>query len=265
MNSLAHLWNHLLMPLVDMGLMAVVFYRLLLLIRGTQAVPVAMGLVLLAAITLLLRYAIPLPTCNWLLEHFWSATVILLAIVFQPELRAALARLGSRPLGRLLMPPPSAFVDELMGAVREGMQRQMGMLIVLEQEAGLRNYPETGTIVNGELSKELLLSIFHYRSPLHDGAVIVQAGRILAAGCLLPLSNDPTMAKILGTRHRAAVGLSEFTDAWVIVVSEETGALSLAREGRLERNLSADDLTERLKGLYNTRDRLVQSQPRAVA
>jgi diadenylate cyclase len=108
-------------------------------------------------------------------------------------------------------------------------------------------------MVNGELSKELLLSIFHYRSPLHDGAALIQGDRILAVGCLLPLSNDPSLAKILGTRHRAAVGLSEFTDAWVIVVSEETGTLSLARGGHLERELTPEDLQARLMDLYQKR------------
>src|SRR4029077_16756934 len=160
----------------------------------------------------------------------------------QPELRTALAHLGSHPLGRLLIPHRMTFIEEIMGAIREAMQRQMGMLLVLEQDVGLRNYAETGTIINGEVSKELLLAIFHYRSPLHDGAALIQNDRQIAVGCLLPLSNDPNLAKILGTRHRAAVGLSEFTDAWVIVVSEETGVLSLARGGHLEREISVADL-----------------------
>ena len=112
---------------------------------------------------------------------------------------------------------------------------------------------ETGTMINGDVSKELLLAIFNYRSPLHDGAAIIQADRLQAVGCLLPLSNDPNLAKILGTRHRAAVGLSEFTDAWVIVVSEETGSLSLARQGQLERDLTAEVLEERLRALYQAR------------
>jgi diadenylate cyclase len=124
---------------------------------------------------------------------------------------------------------------------------------VIEQDVGLRNYAETGTLINGEISKELLMAIFHYRSPLHDGAAIIQNDRLIAAGCLLPLSNDPNLAKILGTRHRAAVGLSEFTDAWVIVVSEETGVLSLARGGRLERELAAENLRKLLRELYESR------------
>ncbi|MFA5975759.1 MAG: diadenylate cyclase CdaA [Elusimicrobiota bacterium] len=250
---LYHLWSVFLLPAIDVFLIAFVFYRLLLLIRGTHSVQVVMGLAMLMGVTLVVQHFLPLPASKWLLENFWSGAVVLLAVVFQPELRSALAHLGSHPLGRFLMPSRLTFIDEIDGAVREAMQRQMGLLLVLEQDVGLRNYAETGTLINGELSKELLMSIFHYRSPLHDGAAIIQNDRLVAVGCLLPLSNDPGLAKILGTRHRAAVGLSEFTDAWVIVVSEETGSLSLARAGQLERDLSADELRRRLMELYEHR------------
>ncbi len=250
---LANTWTSFLLPAVDICLIAFVFYRLLLLIRGTQSVPVIMGLAVLMGITVMLRYFIHLPASLWLLDNFWRWAVLLLAVVFQPELRGALAHLGSHPMGRLIMPARLSFIDEIIGAVSEAMQRQMGMLLVLEQDVGLRNYADTGTSINGDISKELLLSIFHYRSPLHDGAAIIQNDRLTAVGCLLPLSNDPGLAKILGTRHRAAVGLSEFTDAWVIVVSEETGTLSLARQGRLERELDADQLRRLLVDLYQNR------------
>lgn len=185
-----------------------------------------------------------------IMSTVWLTLVIVLAIVFQSELRVALARLRSHPMGRILMPNQLAFIDEIVGAAQEAMQRQMGMLLVLEQDVSLRNYADTGTPINGDISKELLLSIFHYRSPLHDGAALIQGDRLVAVGCLLPLSNDPSLAKILGTRHRAAVGLSEFTDAWVIVVSEETGTLSLARGGRLERELTPEMLDTQLRALY---------------
>jgi len=191
----------------------------------------------------------------WTLSTAWITGVVILAIVFQSELRVSLARLRNHPMGRILMPSQMSFIDEIIAAVREAMQRQMGMLLVLEQEVSLRNYADTGTIINGEISKELLISIFHYRSPLHDGAALIQGDRLVAVGCLLPLSNDPTLAKILGTRHRAAVGLSEFTDAWVIVVSEETGTLSLARGGRLERELTPEVLDEQLRTLYSSREK----------
>jgi diadenylate cyclase len=246
-------WTSYLSPTIDILLIAFVFYQVLLLIKGTHSVQVVMGLAVLMGMTLVIRHFLKLPAATWLLENFWSGAVVLLAVVFQPELRMALAHLGTRPLGRLIIPGRHTFIDEIIGAVQEAMQRQMGILIVLEQDVGLRNYAETGTLINGEISKELLMSIFHYRSPLHDGAVIIQNDRLIAAGCLLPLSNDPNLAKILGTRHRAAVGLSEFTDAWVIVVSEETGVLSLARGGHLERELTIEDLRRRMRELYENR------------
>lgn len=247
------IWTQALLPAIDILLISFVIYRFLLLIRGTHSVQVVMGLAMLMGATLVVRHLIHLPACAWLLDNFWSWAVVLLAIVFQPEIRTALADLGSHPMGRLILPRRLAFVDEVIDAVKEAMQRQMGLIIVLEQDVGLRNYCETGTPINGEISKELLLSIFHYRSPLHDGAAIIQNDRLAAVGCLLPLSNDPGLAKILGTRHRAAVGISEFTDAWVIVVSEETGTLSLARGGRLEREIIPDELRARLLELYQKR------------
>lgn len=250
---IASFWSTILSPTLDILLIAFVFYQVLLLIKGTHSVQVVMGLAVLMGMTLLIKYFLKLPAATWLLENFWSGAVVLLAVVFQPELRTTLAHLGSHPLGRLIIPTRLSFLDEILAVVQEAMQRQMGLLIVLEQDVGLRNYAETGTLINGEISKELLMAIFHYRSPLHDGAAIVQNDRLVAAGCLLPLSNDPGLAKILGTRHRAAVGLTEFTDAWVIVVSEETGVLSLARGGRLERELPIDDLRRLLRELYESR------------
>jgi diadenylate cyclase len=253
MTLAAHLWHVVFSPLLDILILTYLFYRLLLLIKETASAQVVTGLAVLMLVTLIVRYLLRLPATGWLLENFWSGAVILLAIVFQPELRSALAHLGSHPLGRLLIPTRPGFIDKLAGAVKEAMQQQMGMLLVLEQEVGLRNYAETGTLINGELSKELLLSIFHHRSPLHDGAAIIQNDRLLAVGCLLPLSNDPGLAKILGTRHRAAVGLSEFTDAWIIVVSEETGGLSLARGGRLQSEMTVEQLVALLRPHYEAR------------
>jgi len=253
MAIVSHLWTSFFLPAIDILLIAFVFYRVLLLIKGTHSVQLVMGLAVLMGVTLIVRHFLRLSASAWLLDNFWSGAVVLLAVVFQPELRTALAHLGSHPLGRVFLPPRLNFVDEIVDAVREAMKRQMGMLLVLEHEVGLRNYAETGTFINGEVSKELLLSLFHYRSPLHDGAAIIQNDRLVAVGCLLPLSNDPGLAKILGTRHRAAVGLSEFTDAWVIVVSEETGALSLAIGGHLERDLSPEELRRRLMEWYEHR------------
>src|SRR5258706_11690718 len=235
-------WGSYLLPAIDILLIAFVFYQVLLLIKGTHSVQVVMGLAVLMGMTLVIRHFLKLPAATWLLENFWSGAVVLLAVVFQPELRTALAHLGSRPLGRIILPGRLSFVDEIVGAVQEAMERQMGMLLVLEQDVGLRNYAETGTLINGDISKELLMALFHYRSPLHDGAALIQNDRLVAVGCLLPLSNDPNLAKILGTRHRASVGISQFTDAWGIVVSEETGVMSLAHGGQLEGELALENL-----------------------
>jgi diadenylate cyclase len=262
---LQHLWQVFFNPAIDILLIAYVFYRLLIMIKGTHATQVVMGLAVLMVATLVVRNVLRLQASTWLLENFWAGAVVILAVVFQPELRTALAQLGSHPLGRILMPTQLAFVEEIIAAVREATQRQMGLLLVLEQEVGLRNYADTGTFINGDVSKELLMSIFHYRSPLHDGAAIIHNGRLVAAGCLLPLSNDPSLAKILGTRHRAAVGLSEFTDAWVIVVSEETGALSLARGGQLQRDMSVDELQRQVIDLYQTRAQKASRIPAATS
>jgi len=126
-------------------------------------------------------------------------------------------------------------------------------LIVLEQEVGLRNFVQTGTVINGETSKELLLNIFHPRTVLHDGAVIIQGSRLVAAGCILPLSNNPGISKVLGMRHRASIGITEISDAIAIIVSEETGEISIAREGRLEQNIGLEDLKKRLVELYRSK------------
>ena len=261
MSVLQHLWSVFVNPAIDILLIAFVFYRLLLMIKGTHATQVVMGLAILMVATLVVRNVLQFQASTWLLDNFWYGAVVILAVVFQPELRSALAQLGSHPLGRLLMPTQLSFIHELAAFIRDARQRQMGILLVLEQDVGLRNYAETGTMINADLSNELLMAIFHYRSPLHDGAAIIQHGRLVAAGCLLPLSNDPGLAKILGTRHRAAVGLSEFTDAWVIVVSEETGALSLARGGQLERDLQVDDLERMLVDWYQTRAQKTAQAP----
>src|SRR5258705_7103803 len=141
------LWGSYLLPAIDILLIAFVFYQVLLLIKGTHSVQVVMGLAVLMGMTLVIRHFLKLPAATWLLENFWSGAVVLLAVVFQPELRTALAHLGSRPLGRLIMPARISFVDEIIGAVEEAMQRQMGMLLVLEQDVGLRNYAETGTVI----------------------------------------------------------------------------------------------------------------------
>jgi len=248
-------WNIYLVHIVDILLVAYIFYRLILLIKGTRAFQVALGIILLFLFTLLARNIIHLNTLGWLLEKFWVAGVVVLIVVFQPELRTALAQLGSRHFTHTFSGGAN-FVKEITATVKDCVEQKIGALIVLEQEVGLREFIETGTKINGEVTKELLLSIFHPRSVLHDGAVIINDGQILSAGCLLPLSSNPEIAHIFGTRHRAALGLSEVSDALVIVVSEETGIISLARKGKLNRGINPEELGLQLFELYRSKEKI---------
>lgn len=177
-------------------------------------------------------------------------SVVIFAVVFQPEIRAALAHLGSHRSGRFFTRAEPGVVEEIIAAVKEASRRKMGMLLVLEQEVGLRNFIETGTLMNAEITRELLLSLFQPPAILHDGGIIIRGHQAVAAGCVLPLSTDPNLSKILGTRHRAAVGITEISDAWAIVVSEENGAISLARDGKLDYQMDVDEFRRQILEFY---------------
>ena len=253
MNLFLHrLWQSPFLHVLDVALVAFLIYRVLLLFQGTRAVQVLRGLVILALGTFFAEYILGLPTLGWILHTFWRAGVVVLAVVFQPELRALLAQLGSHRLGRLFIPQEISFIDEIISALRDGVAGRVGMLIVLEQETGLRNFISTGTIINGKVTSELLSTIFFPHTLLHDGAAILREDRLVAAGCVLPLTNNPELSRVLGTRHRAALGLSEISDALIIVLSEETGTVSLVRHGQMERNLRLDDLHDRLRRHYKS-------------
>jgi len=241
------LWNTL-----DIAITAYIVYWLIRLIQGTRAMHVVWGVIILSLLTLFSRVML-LHATAWLFQQFWLAGIVLLIVVFQPEIRAALAELGSRPLGRMIGSRELDFIKELMEAARYCSEVRMGLLVVLEQEMGLRDIVNTGTRVNGEVSKELLLAIFNTKAPLHDGAVVVANNRLVAAGCILPLTQEHELAKIFGMRHRAAVGITETSDALALVVSEETGRISLVRGGRLQEISDADDLERRLYDLYRTK------------
>lgn len=246
------IWSTYLVNIIDIVIVAYIFYRMILLIKGTRAVQIIIGILILLIVTFIAQ-VVHLRALSWLFEKFWYAAVVILVVVFQPEIRSALAQLGSHRWGKILMPSELGFVNEAIEAVKEFGDKHVGALIVFEQDTGLRNYIETGTIINAHVSKELLYSIFNNKSPLHDGAVIIQNARLISAGCVLPLSHEPDISKILGTRHRAAVGLSEISDAIIIVVSEETGQLSVAREGRLETNIDVEELRIRLLDVFRQR------------
>ncbi|MBU2568165.1 MAG: diadenylate cyclase CdaA [Elusimicrobia bacterium] len=245
-----NVWTSHLLKVIDILIVAYVFYRLILLVKGTRSVQILTGIVIIAILTFIVREILPLKTLNWLLKNLWFYSVIIIAIVFQPEFRQLLAQLGSEPIKRIFIPVELKFINEIMSAIKEMSQNRTGGLIVLQQETGLRDFIETGCIINGQLSMELLLSIFYTKSILHDGAVIMQESRLIAAGCILPVSDNPYLSKALGTRHRAGLGISEVSDAIAIIVSEETGQISMARHGKLERDMEPDNIEASLERIY---------------
>ncbi|MBI5141292.1 MAG: TIGR00159 family protein [Nitrospirae bacterium] len=236
--------------ILDILLVSIVFYRLLLLIKGTRAARMLLGLGLLLA-ALLLSRKLSLYTLDWLIQSFWTQIVLAVIILFQPEIRRALAQVGGTkffsPVTRL---EGFKSLEELVKASVALSHRQIGALMVIEREVNLSDLIEVGTPMDAKVSPELLLSIFHTTSPIHDGAVIVRGNRIIAAGCFLPLPISANLSKSLGTRHRAAVGLTEETDAICIVVSEESGEISVAMDGGLQKGLAMDDLRELLNTIF---------------
>jgi diadenylate cyclase len=253
MELLAHIWTRYLLNLLDILVVTYIFYRILLLIKGTRAVQITFGIVTLILLTFFVREILHLRMLSWLLGNFWAAAAVILVVVFQPEIRSGLTQLGSHRWSKILFSSELSFIDEVVSALAAFRQSHTGAIIILEQEIGLRQYIESGVIINAQVSKELIISIFNPKSPLHDGAVVIENTRLISAGCILPLSNDPDISKVLGTRHRAAIGLSEISDAVIIVVSEETGIMSLAREGMLETDVEPEDLKKRLVDLYRSR------------
>ena len=237
-----------LQDLLDIAAVSVVLYWLLLLIRGTRALQMVFGLVVLGG-GYILAQGFELSTLEWILENFLGSIVIVIVILFQDEIRRALAVVGSNPLTGANPGEQKHLIEELVRTATALSSRRIGALIVLERFTGLKNYIEKGTPIEGNVSRDLLLSIFMPFSPIHDGAVIISGGRIAAAQCFLPLTMNPRLEKILGTRHRAALGLTEETDALVIVVSEETGKMSAACEGKLYSRLEADELKRILERL----------------
>jgi diadenylate cyclase len=221
--------------LLDISLLSIIFYRILILIKGTRTIPMLMGFVLLLALYLISAY-LQLNATRLLLDNLASSLVLVLVVLFQADIRNALAHIGLFTLFRDNDRQQRDAVEQILQACRVMARQRIGALIVLEREVGLRNYTERGTLLEAQVSEELLLSIFHPTSPLHDGAVLIsRKGGLVAAQCLLPVSMNSKISSILGTRHRAAIGLTEETDAVVLVVSEERKELSLAHRGRLFR------------------------------
>lgn len=242
-----------LLDLADMVIVAFALYKLYVIIRDTRALALLKGLIVLLIATVISRW-LGLNVINWLLNKTMTVVLVALPVVFQPELRRALEQLGRGKLFKksvfLDEQEQESLLDELGKAVTVLAKNKIGALIVLERETGLSDYIETGIKVDGLVSNEFLINIFIPNTPMHDGAAILRGDRIMAAGCLLPLTEDRSLNKELGTRHRAAIGITEQTDAAVIVVSEETGTISLSRGGRLVRDLDAESLKEKLRPLF---------------
>lgn len=243
-------WDRLI-DVADILLVSVLAYQLLLFVRGTRAVSLIKGLIV---ILLLLWVTSPLPTFHWLLEQLILPGVIAIVIIFQPELRMTLERIGRggpwrRTLGGVATEQSTRMIREVASAAEELAERRIGALVAIERETGLEDVARSGMRLEATISAELLQSLFMPSTPLHDGAVVVRGDIVVAAGCILPQSDAPHLRVSTGLRHRAAVGLSERTDAICVVVSEETGQLSLATDGVLVRDLDRVRLAERLQNL----------------
>jgi len=236
--------------IIDILLVTYVIYILITLIKGTRAVQLFKGMMVIV-IGWLLSSFFGLDTLSWLMSQAMTYGVLAVIIIFQPELRRALEQLGrGRLFSRSSVPDEEKVnlaIKETVKAVQYLAKRRIGALIILERGTGLNDYIETGIVINGQLTSQLLINIFIPNTPLHDGAVIISKDQIRAAGCYLPLSEKPFISKELGTRHRAALGVSELTDCLSIVVSEETGQVSLAKNGELHRNLDEQALEKMLK------------------
>jgi len=237
--------------IVDIVVMSYVFYRLILIIRGTRAEQLVKGLMVLL-LAMVISDQAGFDTIHWTLRQTMTVGLIAIPIVFQPELRRALEHLGR---GKIFKTPYwgahefENMLDELTKAIPVLVKKRIGALMVMERSTGLKEWIDTGIPVEGVVTAELLVNIFFPRSPLHDGAVIIQGNQIVAAGCYLPLTEDPNLGKELGTRHRAGIGITENSDAVAVIVSEETGIISVAHDGVLTRYLDEKKLKAMLTDL----------------
>ncbi|ANU09210.1 hypothetical protein A1A1_00075 [Planococcus antarcticus DSM 14505] len=238
---------------IDILLVWFVIYKLITVIKGTKAVQLLKGIFVII-IARLVTQVLNLETLGWIMQQVLEWGFLAIIIIFQPELRRALEQLGR---GKLFSSSTlneeserNRLIEAMSKSVSYMAKRRIGALVSIERETGLSEYIETGIPMNSDITSELMINLFIPNTPLHDGAVIVQKNRIAAAACYLPLSESPFISKELGTRHRAALGISEVTDAITIVVSEETGAISLTANGDLHRNLSLEDFEVKLRRIW---------------
>ena len=240
--------------LLDIAIVSILIYEFLKLIRGTRAVQMAVGSLFIVGLFYVSRLA-PLQTVNWMIRNMLLYLAFAAIVIFQSDIRRALAHFGQAPFFRYFNRQQAAdeIIEEVVVAATMLSSHKTGAIIAIEREIGLRNYIESGIPLDATLTYDLLVTIFQPGSPLHDGAVVLQEDRVAAAACFLPLTVNPRVGRELGTRHRAAIGLTEESDAAAVVVSEESGQISLALDGAIERQLSPDDLRERLRSLVMQR------------
>jgi diadenylate cyclase len=244
-----HRW---VLDILDITLMSLILYRLFLIVKGTKAAQMMIGLAILLLASLASRY-LELFTIDWLVQSFWAQIVIAMIVLFQPEIRRALAHIGEAQFLNFATAEELKSLEEIVRAAVSLANRKIGALIVIERETSLKDFVEIGTNLDARVSKELLLSIFHPTSPIHDGAVIINGNRVAAAGCFLPITLSSDLNKSLGTRHRAGIGLTEETDAVAIIVSEETGIISVGLGGKIEEKIDMGTLRDMLTDIFTVK------------
>ncbi|MCD6436615.1 MAG: diadenylate cyclase CdaA [Clostridiales bacterium] len=243
--------NIRLVDIIDIAIVAYIFYKFLMLVRETRAEQLIKGIIVLLIASKISEWS-KLDMIHYILKNTLTLGVVALLIVFQPELRRALEYIGrsklfSKNIGELIDREAESILNELSKAIASMSRNKIGALIVIEMQTGINEIVETGVLIDSKVMSELILNIFTPKTPLHDGAIVIRKDRIVAASCLLPLTNNFTLNKELGTRHRAALGMMENSDAIVIVVSEETGIISVAIDGELKRYLDIDSMRKILK------------------
>jgi uncharacterized protein (TIGR00159 family) len=242
-----------LLDLLDIGLVAFIIYQIIVLLKGTLAPRIIIGLVI-TLICYVVSQLAGFKTLNWILNNFLGSLILFLAIIFQHDIRRALFAFSrNRPGAEQAEEEVHGVIEELAGALEILSNKMIGALVVIEQSMTLDHYLVIGTEIDAKVTSELITSIFLPYSPIHDGAVIVQRGKLTKAGCFLPLTQNPEISKTLGTRHRAAIGLTEMVDAVVLVVSEETGQISVAVGGRILRDVEPSALRKLMKRLLDSR------------
>jgi diadenylate cyclase len=234
---------------IDIIIVAFLLYQFFRFVKGTKATPILLGLFLFFLVSFIARW-FGLKALSWIIGSILAVWVVAFVIVFQPEIRNALARIGrQRPLKFFLKVQASSMVDEIIDAVKKLSEKKFGALIVIQKNIGLKDIIETGIAIDAVVTSTLLQTIFFPDAPLHDGACIINGDKISAAGCILPLSDDPMLSGQFGLRHRAALGIAEHSDAVCVVVSEETGKISFAYKGKLVTKVEIRTLTRSLKSL----------------